>query len=420
MTNNDLIQKIDNFESTIPKRLRIAGEVKEYTAYKIPLEELKYNIKNDRIATFIEQYIDEHGDFPSEKDEVNDLLENFIVSSNPDAFQKTKSSIKAIGQHEIAVVLSNGIVIDGNRRFTALRKLYKEDNENDDYKYLEAVIIDADKITPKDIKRLELNLQHGIEGKVDYNPIERLVGIYRDLIVEGHPFELEEYAEETQTDVGKVKQEVAIAHLMVEYLEYIKEPFKFHIARAQKIDGPLREVYKILKSQKIDKEKKEEVKQLLFANLLSLDGDVTRKIRALKPVLEDEKLSEEMIQDSADTLDDLSDNLDEKKYDVQHDKSDDEEVPKDNTNIPMKVSENDIVYVEPIIKEHIVETTERYITRQKLTIAKNQPIAAIKNAIARLDDIDLDQVARMDESYLLEFRSYIDDIQYKIDKLKNQ
>lgn len=38
----------------------------------------------------------------------NDIIEKFIVESNPDAMRKTKNNIKAIGQQEYGVVLNDG------------------------------------------------------------------------------------------------------------------------------------------------------------------------------------------------------------------------------------------------------------------------------------------------------------------------
>ena len=46
----------------------------------------------------------------------------------------------------------------------------------------------------KQIKMLELAIQHGEEKKVDYNPIDRLVGVYQD-IVKTRLLTIEEYAE---------------------------------------------------------------------------------------------------------------------------------------------------------------------------------------------------------------------------------
>lgn len=217
------------------KKLSLQGQIKIFDVYRIPLEFLRYNKKNGRIATYVSQYIDEGNEFPKDNlVEFNDIIENYIERSNPDALKKTKRNIQIMSQTEPAVVLSNGIVLDGNRRFTSLRQLSRE-GAGAEFNYLEAVILDERLYTEKDIKRLELNLQHAVESRVDYNPIDRLVDIYRDLISDKSNFTVEEYSRETHLSIKKVKDEVELAQLMLDYLEYINQPLKFYIARDQKL-----------------------------------------------------------------------------------------------------------------------------------------------------------------------------------------
>lgn len=394
----NLLESIERFDKTLTKRLRLKGVTSEFQAYRVPLNSLRYNIENDRIATFISQYIDESGDLPEERETVNKIVESYIVASNPEAFKKTKANIKAIGQNEVAVIMSDGIVIDGNRRFTALRQLSNE-GAGSEFFYIEVVILDRTKYEEKDIKRLELNLQHAIESKVDYNPIERLVGVYRDLIREGHPFSVDEYATETQIKPAKVQEEIALAKLLVEYLDFVNQPLKFHIARTQKIDGPLREIYKILKTNKIEEEDKDDVKEFLFANILTLDGDITRKIRDLKIVLEDSKTRDEILKDSEDALDDL-----------------DEFVT--NQNNEAIVRETGIFNMEKDIKKTIVNISERYIEDSKLSTAKNQPVEALRKTLERIQSVDSEMVERMDGSVKNEFISYLENIIQEVDKIR--
>lgn len=146
---------------------------KAYPVYKIRLDWLYYNDQNDRIATWISQYRSEHNGQSislDNKEQYNAAIEKFICESNPAAIRKTKANIKEVDQREPAVVLFDGRIIDGNRRFTCLRLLAKE---NERFNYLEAVILpEVEGRDSKHIKMLELSLQHGEEGKVDYNPVD--------------------------------------------------------------------------------------------------------------------------------------------------------------------------------------------------------------------------------------------------------
>ncbi|WP_075565934.1 ParB/RepB/Spo0J family partition protein [Streptococcus timonensis] len=395
----NLLEDINLGAPVSTKKLSIQGQTKTFDVYRVPIEYLIYNKKNGRIATYVSQFIDEGKEFPEDDiNAFNNIIEKYIEQSNPDALKKTKANIKIMSQTEPAVIMANGIVLDGNRRFTSLRQLSRE-GAGAEFSYLEAVILESDAYTEKDIKRLELNLQHAIESKVDYNPIDRLVDIYRDLIEE-KVFTPQEYSRETQLSLTKVNEEIEIAKLMIEYLEYIKQPKKFYIARQQKIDGPIREIYKIIKSKKVDDSQIDEIKEVLFLNVLSLDGDVSRKIRELKLVFEDKKLSGALI-----------DEVDEKEvFDDANDFFESETTQKD-------VSETSILNLTEDIKNQVTNITERYVETKKLSTAKNKPIVILNKVDSLIKDIDKDSVLRLNDELRAEFDQILNSIEEQLKEL---
>lgn len=387
------MNELNLLEKGVQKRLTIKGTASLFQAYKVPLSSLKYNIKNDRIATFVTQYLAEEGKLPNDTEDLNQVIEGFIENSNLGAFKTTKKNIMDNGQNEAAVVLSNGIVIDGNRRFTALRQLARETGKAE-FEYIEAVILNVDFYDDKDIKRLELNLQHAIEAKVDYNPIERLVGIYRDLVEEGHQFSPEEYAVETQMKLSKVKSEISVAKLLVEYLEFIKEPMKFHIARQQKIDGPLREIYKILNSKKLDDFDKDDVKEYLFANLLTIDsGDVTRIIRDLRPILENKETRDAILEEADDLIDDIEEELD--------------------SNIG-----SDGINIKKTTRENLRSVSDYYIDERRVADAQYAPVDKLRLVNDHMDSIDEAVLNRLPKDMQEKFQEYLDDLEEKIESFR--
>lgn len=389
-------------EPVSSKKLTIQGMTKIFDVYRIPIEHLIYNKKNGRIATYVSQFIDEGNEFPMGDNEAfNKIIEDYIEKSNPDALKKTKANIKIMSQTEPAVVLANGVVLDGNRRFTSLRQLSRE-GAGAEFSYLEAVILENGNYTEKDIKRLELNLQHAVESKVDYNPIDRLVDIYRDLIEEGGAFSPEEYARETQMTLNKVEEEIAIANLMVEYLDYVSQPLKFYIARDQKIDGPIREIYKILKSKNIDLDRIEDIKEFLFLNILSLGGDISRRIREIRSVIEDGKLSTELFNelDESQILDDANDYFEDEKT-------------------KELVSSTKVLNLDKGIKTAITQVTENYVESKKLSNAQNQPVEMIKKVQNIIKEIDKDAVERMNSELQATFISIVEKIQSELNGLSS-
>ena len=282
LNNPNIVQ-----ETEISKKLTIDGTTKTHPVYRIRLDQLYYNDQNDRIATWISKYNAENGNLDVDSPNYNEIIHEMIKESNPDAFKKTKNNIRDFEQRESGVVLKDGRIIDGNRRFTCLRELSHEDPK---FNYFDAVILDNtydDEYGKKTIKALELTLQHGAEKQVDYDPINKLVGVYRDLIEDGHAFEDDEYARCINQKVSEVRKSKELAKLMVEFLDFINAPKQFYIAMNMNINGPLVEMYSVLKKLP-DDDMRERFKRHMFTALLYGSGDMTRDIRRFKKLAESE------------------------------------------------------------------------------------------------------------------------------------
>lgn len=267
------------------RKLTIGGITRLYPVYKVRLDYLYYNNQNDRIATWISQYkVDNDGQVPdpNNREEYNRVIESFIVESNPKAIKATTQNIREVDQREPAVVLYDGRIIDGNRRFTCLRQLAQE---NERFNYLETIILDKSVgSNVKQIKMLELSIQHGEEGKIDYHPVDVLVGLYVD-IVETHLLSIDEYARSTNQKPSAVKKKIDVAKLMVEYLEFINAPQQYHIARELELNFPLEELLKMLKKCQSD-EDAESLKICVFSNIMMrTSSDLGRFVRKIKDVI---------------------------------------------------------------------------------------------------------------------------------------
>ena len=295
----NLFEKIGNDEIKLEgsKKLKIVNEELN-EIYKIQLKYLYYNDQNDRIATFVSEYESDNNIKIKDLDEEsrNIVIEDFISKSDNDKFEKTKSDIFAKGQQETAFVLKDGRVIDGNRRFTCLRQLSRD--IDDEFNYLEAYILDLNlENNYKEIKRLELEIQHGKDEKVKYDPIDFLVGIYRD-VEEKKVLNIDEYSEFSGFNKKDLKNKLDEAKLMMEFLDYIDRPRRYHIAKELKMDGPLVEALNILKKIK-DPVQKEKMKQQIFILIYSKDGneDVGKKfIRPLNTIVNNPEAIKEYLE----------------------------------------------------------------------------------------------------------------------------
>lgn len=378
-------------------KMTVDGLTDTYPVYQIRLDNLYFNDQNDRIATWISQYKSDNGvdTFDMANLEYyNDVIQDFITKSNPDRLKQTQINIGLLGQQKHGVVLADGRIIDGNRRFSCLRNLAKADAK---FNYFEAVILDRDyEHSAKQIKMLELQIQIGEEARVDYNPIDKLVGIYRD-IEDKKLLTVQEYARSTNMTEKEVENELEISRLLVEFLEAIHAPEQFYLAREKKIDGPLRELYGILKKVK-DEDKKQELKYIVFTNfIMSPAGDMTRFIRNLKKVTNSsyiDEFIEKEIEISEDILDELAD------------------VEKVNTDIIAKISSNEEV------KEELGRIMDVVTNKANVAETRNKPNQILEKAADSIEAIDKRIIKKLTEEQKDEIKDNLERLETLIGELK--
>lgn len=371
LVGTDAVQK-----TTLTRKVTYGGKTEVYPVYKVRLDLLYYNDQNDRIATWISRYEAENG-----KDGLSDLnveiynriIENFISESNPEAIQKTQKNIALVGQREPGVTLADGRIVDGNRRFTCLRRLQRDNNEP---VYFETVIMEMDiQADKKKIKLLELAIQHGEEKKVDYDLIDYAVGTYRDVVQTGL-LTVEEYAQSTNETVSDVKKRIEVAGVVCEFLSYIKLPEQYHVAREYQVYSLFQEMMPALKP--LDPDEKETLKTTAFNNTLMRAIKDQRKfirdIRGLikndtyKSYFEEQKTLGAKIADKLATVEIRS------KEDLDH-----------------------IADENSVLTEQLKESMERALLRSRTQQLKNKPSENVRKSVDLLMDIDPRLFGKMGE-----------------------
>lgn len=387
-------------ETSLTRKLTVDGVTEAYPVYRIKLDQLYYNDQNDRIATWISQYRAQHGGRapePADREAYNQVIEGFVVESNPDAIRKTRANIKLVDQREPGVVLNDGRIIDGNRRFTCLRQLSAEDTK---FGWFEAVILDRSiERSAKQIKLLELSIQHGEEGKVDYDPIDRLVGVYHDILETGL-LTPEEYARSTNESAADVKKRMELAELMVELLEFINAPGQFHIARDLKLYYPLEELQKLLKKCRTEDEK-EDLKNSVFANiLLRPAGDMTRFIRGFKNIMGGEQ-QEDFLEEQREIAAEIIGILPS---------------PQEMSTQVIR----DQVRTREDLSGALERSMDKYLLRTRKTEARNRPILLAEKATGFLESIDVNILSRLGDSELQRLRRQLDLLEKAADEIRQK
>jgi len=291
------------------KTVVLAGESETFPVYRVPLKYLYYNNQNDRISTEIVRYRTENNkELPTDLEEYNQIFEDLIVKSKEDAIVNTQKSIARRGQDNPGVTLKDGRVVDGNRRFTCLRRIQKETNREE---YFETIILDFDYENDyRYIKSLELELQMGVDEKVKYDPIDRLFGVYKSIRIE-KAFTIGEYAALFDGyPVKDVKKDLELAELMCEYLDFQGSPSKYYIAKDMDLEGTLHEIPPILdKVKKKDPNLVDDVKLRIFSSISSgVSPRLNLFMRDLRVVVENGDLkkyleeTEEAVRDTIEAL----------------------------------------------------------------------------------------------------------------------
>jgi hypothetical protein len=391
-------------ETKLTRKLTIDGRTKIYPVYSVRLDNLFYNDQNDRIATWVSQYKSEHGGNlgMADKEAYNKVIEQFIVESDPEAMRKTKTNIDFVGQREPGVALSDGRIVDGNRRFTCLRQLAGRDSR---FNWFETVILRKDiKINAKQIKMLELMIQRGEESRVDYNPIDRLVGVYNDVVL-NRLLTVEEYAMSTAATEADIKKEVELAKLMARFLEFIGAPSAFHIARKLDLNGPLVELHGILKGE-ADEERRTDIENAVFANLVAKpEPDMTRFVRSMKKVIKSKNGNdylEEQLNLAESVCDALQDSL----------------LPSSRSALDgIMVIQNKDKDKDDGLKRKMKDSTERAVGRVNAVETRNRPLLILTKAAEAIGEIDSNIFCKLDGQQKADILEQIDEIDRLLDGL---
>ena len=391
--SNDKVLK-----TTLTRKVTLDGLTSTYPVYKIKLDELFYNEQNDRIATWINKYKAQHdGKAPDidNKEEFNWIIEQFIVESNPDAIKKTQLNIEMFEQREPGVVLNDGRIIDGNRRFTCLRRLAEK---NEKFGYFEAVILDRRiENSAKQIKMLELTIQHGEEEKVDYNPVDRLVGVYND-IIDTKLLTIDEYARSTNEDISTVKKNIDVAQLMVEFLDFINAPKQFYIARDLQVNGPLYELAGLLKKCSTDNEK-EDMKISAFTNILMQPaGDMTRYVRQLKQIA-GTNYQAEFLEEQKDIASKVLDTLPAKG-----------EMSTEKIRNVIRANED--------AEERLECSMDKAVTKTKKDATRNRPAQLVEKASQLIEQIDTNIIMKMNNEEMSKFQKALNELEDAMENIR--
>lgn len=401
-TENNLLQYVGTEyvqETTLTRKITFNGKTEVYPVYRVRLDCLYYNDQNDRIATWINRYESENGEGSLRNIDAgiyNNIIEAFVYESNPEAMNKTQKNIAIVGQREPGVTLVDGRVVDGNRRFTCLRRLQQVSAEP---LYFETVLMDIDiNEDRKQIKLLELSIQHGEEARVGYDLIDYAVGTYRD-IVQTNLLTVEEYAQSTGETVADVKKRLEVAQLVTEFLEYIQLPGQYYVARDYQVYELFHEMLAPLKKLKDDE--KDQLKAIAFSNaMFKAIPDQRKFIRDIKGLV------------SRNAYTELFENQQKQNHMLS------EELGKANIHSSDDVSR--FVSNHSEVASKLRQDMEKALLVSRTQELKNKPADTVNRCITMIMDVDLRLFSRLNEEEKQELKTSMDELAAIIEAYKKQ
>lgn len=358
------------------ERKFINGQNQDCPIYEVRVDKLHFNVQNGRIATFISRYQAEHPEgLPQNQAELDNLIAGMVEADNPKHLKTTMLDIKNKGQQQSAIILTNGVVIDGNRRFTCLRKLSAAENT---LRMLRCCVF-PDTYDENAIKGLELEIQLGEDSKQEYDAISRLVDIDR-WVNEGR-MTAEEYAKHANMKQSEMKNSLAQIDMLKDFLEFCEAPGAFHIAQDLKLQGPIESLTTRLGKVK-NKDDREEIKNAVFANLLCQTlGDRTREVREfIDNLIADDKLREEQLDYTVEVLE----RLEEKPDDV----------------VVTTEYLRDTFGSDTRLKEGMKASRTVATTKAGNRNIKNGQVRAVRNALSNVGEVDVEILHKLEPEQL--------------------
>lgn len=137
------------------------------------------------------------------------------------------------GQRQEILITTSGVVVNGNRRLSAMRELYasKPATEREAFSHIRCAVLPAD-ITPDEIDDIEADLQARPQAKLDYDWIGDAQLIRRQVSKEGRSSkDVAERLRRSRTDIENVLQALDEADLYLS--DWVEQPGRYELVSAE-------------------------------------------------------------------------------------------------------------------------------------------------------------------------------------------
>jgi hypothetical protein len=209
-------------EANLFVRIELDGKINTLPVYRIPIELLRYNIRNGRFASELKAKEKQLGrNVDSRKPADAKIIQQLLLGQNPSETALLKEDLAKHEQVDPGIVTHDGAVINANRRMSVISQLFDETNEPK-WKYLKAAIL-PDSVTEQDLWRIEAGLQFSKDFRLEYGPINELLKLREGIRCGLNAKDISATLMGRYTDKG-VNDRLAVLALIDNYLQVVKRP----------------------------------------------------------------------------------------------------------------------------------------------------------------------------------------------------
>lgn len=208
-------------------RVELAGEVKTFRVYRVPLKHLIFNIRNGRFAA---ELLEKEEQLKRKLDPTVDqdakVIRKLLLEQSESETAALKEDLSLHGQLDPGIITFDGAVINANRRMAILKTLFDETRETK-FDFL-AVARLPEQVDQKDLWRIEAGLQFAKDFRLEYGPINELLKLKEGLQQGLTPDDISKSLL-GRYSAKKVNEKIEILKLIDSYLRQTKKSGEYHL-----------------------------------------------------------------------------------------------------------------------------------------------------------------------------------------------
>ena len=182
------VPKNDVIDFRNEKETSLAREI-----WLVPIDLLHFRPDNNRINAKMKTYMKYNPDFDDvsghTKPEFQKIIADKLKEQDKTKFKELKSLIKAKGQDKYAIATCDGFLIDGNRRKAVMEELFKEDGGKQ-FSMMKVILLpdgkkegDGGAPTNQEIRTLERILQISKDGRSEYTKLNKALSMKEEIML---------------------------------------------------------------------------------------------------------------------------------------------------------------------------------------------------------------------------------------------